>query len=427
MMKLSRAAATVAVALSTTVSTLALTTPATAEGVTLTIACGAIGKELDECKIGAEAWAAETGNNVEFFSLPKPTNERLALIQQLVAAKSDDVDVFALDVIWPGILADHLVDLSDAVSEQEIGKHFPSIVANNTVEDRLVAIPWFVDTGLLYYREDLLEEHGQSVPETWDALESSARAIQDARRADGEDDFWGYVWQGRAYEGLTCSALELINSHGGGTILDTEGNITVNNAKAAEALTLAASWIGEISPDGTLNYAEEDVRGVFQSGKAAFMRNWPYAWSLANSEDSPVKGQVGVTVLPKGPDGEHSATLGGRQIAVSAYSAHQEEAIDLIRYLTSEEEQRRRALDAGYNPTIVSLYEDPELIDQNPVIADLKRIFSYSIARPSRVTGEDYAQVSNAFWTATHSVLSGEAQASEALSDLERRLSRILQ
>ena len=83
-------------------------------------------------------------------------------------------------------------------------------------------------------------------------------------------------------------------------IVDADGKITINNPQAAQALDMAKGWIGTISPEGVLNYAEEEARGVFQSGNAVFMRNWPYAWALANAADSPVKGKVGVAVLPQG-------------------------------------------------------------------------------------------------------------------------------
>src|SRR5690606_33444534 len=143
----------------------------------------------------------------------------------------------------------------------EIEAHFAGIIANNTVEGRLVAMPWFTDAGLLYYRADLLVRHGERVPETWEELAAIAGRIQRAERAAGNDRLWGFVWQGRAYEGLTCNALEWIASYGGGRIVDDEGRITVANPRAVEALRVASSWVGAISPRGVLNYAEEEARG----------------------------------------------------------------------------------------------------------------------------------------------------------------------
>jgi trehalose/maltose transport system substrate-binding protein len=392
---------------------------------TVTIACGSVGIEAELCREGAEAWARQTGNEVALVSTPPSATDRLALFQQLFAARSGDIDVFQIDVVWPGMLAEHLVDLRQHLDRAEVAAHFPALVANNTVDGRLVAIPWFTNAGLLYYRRDLLEKHGRAVPATWDALEATARTIMQAERAAGHGRIWGFVFQARAYEGLTVNALEWLASHGGGRIVEPDGRITVANPRAAAALARAAGWIGTIAPRGVLAYAEEEARGVFQTGDAVFMRNWPYAWPLANAEDSPVRGKVGVAVLPKAEGGRHAAGLGGEMLAVSRYSAHADAAVDLVRYLTSAEEQKRRAIKGGFNPTLAPLYEDAEVLAANPFFGELREVFPAAVARPSDVTGARYNQVSAAFWNAVHAVLSGEADAQAALAGLERRLIRI--
>lgn len=396
-----------------------------AEAVEISISCGAVGIELELCETGANAWAEATGNTVNIVSTPNSTTERLALYQQLLAAQANDIDVFQIDVIWPGILGTHFLDLSQ-YSDGAEADHFSAIVENNTIGGQLLAMPWFTDAGVLYYRSDLLEKHGEQPPTTWQELTATAQKVQDAERAEGDDDIWGFVWQGKAYEGLTCDALEWIDSFNGGEIVDAEGSITINNPQAVEAIDLAASWVGTISPQGVLNYDEEGARGVFQSGNAVFMRNWPYAWSLGNSDDSPVKGKIGVVALPKGGDGgKNTGTLGGWQLAVSKYSENPAEAADLVMYLTSLDEQKRRAIEGSYNPTIGALYEDADVLAAVPFFGDLYDTFTNAVARPSRVTGENYNRVSNEFWNAVHDTLSGKADATTNLASLERSLKRI--
>jgi trehalose/maltose transport system substrate-binding protein len=391
----------------------------------IAIACSALGEEQAHCRAGAQAWAERTGNTVNLISTPGSASEQLALYQQLLAAGADDIDVFQIDVVWPGILAQHFIDLSQAAGDGP-ARHFDAIIENNTVEGRLVAMPWFADAGLLYYRADLLEKHDRPVPQTWEELTETARIVQEAERAAGNGGFWGYVWQGRAYEGLTTNALEWISSHGGGTFVDEAGEITVNNPASVRALEMAAGWVGTISPPGVLNYTEEEARGVFQSGQALFMRNWPYAWALAQGPDSPVRGRAGIAVLPKGgADGSHSAALGGQQLAVSRFSAHPELAADLVMHLTSPEEQARRAIVGSFNPTIPALYDDPEIAAAVPVIAELRAILDHAVARPSTVTGAAYNRVSAAIYDAVHRVLSGRAEPQAALVRLERDLERI--
>ncbi|MGP9644939.1 MULTISPECIES: ABC transporter substrate-binding protein [unclassified Halomonas] len=405
-------------------STLSATSQAQAEE--LTISCGAVGAELTLCQQGVAAWEEKTGHSVDVVSTPNSSTERLSLYQQILSANSSDIDVMQIDVVWPGLLANHLLDLKEVLGDDPAAGHFDTIVTNNTIGDRLVAMPWFTDAGVLYYREDLLEKYGHEAPATWQDLTEIAREIKDAERAAGKDGMQGYVFQGRAYEGLTVNALEWVASFGGGNVVETDGEISINNEHAAEALDLAASWIGDISPNGVLNYTEEEARGVFQSGGAVFMRNWPYAWALAQSEDSDVRGKVGVTQLPAGGEnGQSAAGLGGWNLAVSRYSEHPELAADLVAFLTGEEEQKRRAIQASYNPTIDALYKDDEVLEAVPFFGTLYGTFVNAVARPSAPTGDAYGRVSNAFFSTSHDVLSGTKDGTQAVADLEDELARL--
>jgi trehalose/maltose transport system substrate-binding protein len=401
-------------------------TAGSAAAETVALSCGAVGLELKICQEGADAWAKKTGNQVKVISTPNSATERLALYQQLLAAKSPDIDVFQIDVIWPGILANHFIDLTGKIPAEEVAQNFKAIVANNTVGGKLVAMPWFTDAGMLFYRKDLLDAAGKQAPGTWQELTEIATELQAKARAAGNDRMWGFVYQGKAYEGLTCNALEWVDSWGGGQIVDADGKITISNPKAADAVAWAATTVGTISPEGVLNYSEEEARGVFQSGNAIFMRNWPYAWALGQAPDSAVKDKIGVAALPAGgPDGKKTGTLGGWQLAVSAYSRHPDIATDLVRYLTSREEQKRRAIEGSYNPTVESLYKDPEVLAAVPFFGSLYEVFVNAVARPSRVTGAKYNQVSSEFYNAVHQVLSKQAQAPDTLAALDKKLDRL--
>ncbi|HZH52609.1 MAG TPA: ABC transporter substrate-binding protein [Microvirga sp.] len=396
-----------------------------AQAVEISISCSALGKEYEICKQGVDAWAQKTGNTVKIVSTPNSATERLALYQQLFGAGASDIDVFQIDVVWTGTLAQHLLELTPE-ARGNIDDHLPTMIETSQVGGKLMAMPWFADAGLLYYRKDLLEKYKRPVPQTWEELTETARLIQEGERREGRGDFWGYVWQGRAYEGLTTNALEWIASYNGGTIVDAKGEITIENREAAEALKLAAGWVGTITPEGVLNYTEEESRGVFQAGNAAFMRNWPYAWALAQGSDSTIKDKVGIAPLPKGgPDGRHAGTLGGQLLAVSKYSRNPEAATDLVMFLTGAEEQKRRAIEGSFNPTIVGLYGDADIARANPFIGDLVDVFTNAVARPASVTGNNYNRVSTEFFNTVHQVLSKRAEPEQALSRLDRDLKRI--
>jgi len=329
-------------------------------------------------------------------------------------------------VIWPGDLAEHLVDLNDFGAGDVTGDMFESIVQNNTVDGRLVGIPGFTDAPMLYYRTDLLEKYGFEPPTTWVELEDQARTIMEGEQSEGNPDFTGFVWQGNAYEGLTCDALEWVASNGGGTIIDKESEtITINNPEAAAAIETAASWVGDISPVGVTGFQEEDSRAVWMAGNAAFMRNWPYAYSLGNADDSTIKGLFDTVPLPAAEGQASAATLGGWQQAVSNYSEHKQEAADFALWISSPEIQKRRMAEESLLPTIPSIYDDAELQAQYPFFATMKDVLANSVARPSTISAPNYNDVSLAFFNAVHSVLTGEANADDALAELELDLEDI--
>ena len=390
----------------------------------LTVACGPSGTDVSYCFKYAQAWAQKTGHTVRNFSPPSSVPDKLALYRQLFAAQSADIDVLQIDLVWPGLLKDHLFDLLP-FARAEVTQHFKPLIDGNTVQGKLVALPWYTDAGVLYYRKDLLAQHGQAVPQTWKQFHEVAKRIQTAERARGHSDFHGFMFQGKADEGLTCHALEWIASSGGGQVLGASGEITVRNPAAAAALDMAAKWIGDIAPLGVLNHEPEDSRGVFQNGHALFMRNWPYAWALMQKDDSPVKDKVGIAPMPGLLAQGGRSAVGGWQLGVSRYSKHPELAADLVLYMTSAAVQRERAIGGGFNPTRPDLYLDKEVIAANPHMPVLNAIISQGVIRPSTATGLKYPQVSQSVWYAAHDVLSGRMHGEEAMARLEKRLLRI--
>ncbi len=389
----------------------------------LSIVSGAIGRDIETLRANLDRFEEATGHKVSIVEMPSSTTDQFAQYRLWLSAGNEDIDVYRTDVIWAPQLADHLVDLSEAAGE-EAKAHFASIIQSQTVDGRLVALPFYADAPALYYRSDLLQEYGLEPPETWAALEAAAKTIQEGERAKGAADFHGFVFQAAAYEGLTCDALEWVKSNGGGQIVEPDGTISINNPKAAEALDMAASWIGTIAPEGVLGYKEEESRGVWQTGKAAFMRNWPYAYALSNGDDSAVKGKFAVAPLPSGEAGQ-AAALGGWNLAVSKYSDEPEAAIELVKFLTGPEAQKLRAVQNSSLPTRPALYDDPEIVAAQPIIPQWKEIFMSAAPRPSAPTKGDYNEVSKLFWDAAHATLSGEGSAEQNLARLEARLKRL--
>lgn len=394
---------------------------------TIQVAGGSVGGELQQLESAAALFMEKCPNvAIEILQMPDSTTERLNIYLQTWEAQSADIDVFQVDVIWPAIIAPHMVDMKEYLTEEEIGMYFEDMIAGQTVEGRLVAIPWFSDAPGLYVRTDLTEEYGVEIPTTWDELTVAAQTVMDAHRAaTGNEDFYGYVWQGNDYEGLTCDAHEWLVAETGETFISADGVVNVTDERWIAALERAAGWVGTISPEGVTTYQEEESRAVFQAGNAAFMRNWPYAYNLGNGEDSAVAGMFEWVPLPAG-ETRIGACLGGWQIAVSQYSDNVDAAVAVAKYLTSFEQLKARALSENGNPpTAPAVYEDAD-VAANPLMSRLGPILATAYARPSVATGARYSEASALFSAAVHSVLTGEAGAEDAMADLEVALEDLL-
>src|SRR5262249_48890210 len=142
---------------------------------------------------------------------------------------------------------------------------------------RLYRIPVRTDVGMLYARRDLLDAAHVPAPQTLSQLVDAARHLQSPPKR------WGFVWQGKQYEGLVCDYLELLEGCGGFWVDPRTRAVGLDRPEAEHALTFLVRCIHEagISPPGVTTYEEEEGRHLFQDGRAVFLRSWPYVWSLA--------------------------------------------------------------------------------------------------------------------------------------------------
>jgi trehalose/maltose transport system substrate-binding protein len=364
----------------------------------------------------------ETGIEVTRLAAPEAADEQLVLERQLLEGGAPTPDVYIIDAVWPGMLAEHLLDLRPRLSA-EAAMHFPALVANNEVAGRLVAMPYHANVGVLFVRTDLLREYGYpGPPATWGQLETMAAAIQKGERSKGRRDFWGYVWQGAPYEGLTCNALEWQASEGGGRIIEDGGTISVDNPRTIKAWERSAAWIGVISPPEVIGFREVEAEKVWRAGNAAFMRSWPSSYIPSQERGSEARDRFDITFMPGGAAGR-ADVLGENALAVSRYSRRADEAIALVRYLSRRDVQLTRSRTTSMPPTLPDLYDDPEVMKANAYYAPLKQVFlGGALSRPSSVSGRKYAEVSRAYMRAVHSVLTRQRRAAAAVAALDREL-----
>ena len=399
--------------------------PGRAGGVSLTVM-----SLVDETNAAFESealheFASKRGYRIQYVPEFGADDELLGIYRQLFKEQSPQPDICEIDVIWTATLADDLVDLGPYLGDD--AKAFaPGLLQAFTFGGRLIAIPVFMDTGLLYYRSDLLRKYGfGKPPATWDELGRMAEIIQTGERRAGQADFWGFVWQGAADKALTCDALEWQSAEGGGNIIEPDKTVCVANPRAIRAVERAASWVGTISPPGVVAYSEDDSMNVWRAGHAAFMRNWLNVYGSVRNAASPVRDRFGVALLPGGMGGR-SRVLGDTAVGVSKYSPHRDEAIAAVRYLGSAATQAARAKQAGAVPTLAALDQRPDIMDYTPLSGALSKLaMTGVVARPSVIAGKSYDQVSRAYSTAIHAALTRQAGAREALGRLQQDLVRI--
>lgn len=394
------------------------TVSARSDGAAINMVGGTVGLDHEVLQSAVNRFMiANPDVTVRILYVPEKSSNRLVLLRNFLEAQSPELDVIQLDVVWAHELAGHLLDL--AVLTESVLATDPSLLAATTVGGRLVSLPWYVTTGVLFYRSDLLSKYGfDGPPRTLTELEQMASVIQAGERAAGNDDFWGYVWQGDAYEGLTVNALEWWHAAGAGSLLERSGHISVNNPAAVSALERARAWIGTISPPAVLGFAENQAVEQFTHGQAAFLRSWQTDHAIFR--DSPrLAGRYGVARLPtEQPVGMH----GGSGLAISAYSEAPEAALRLVEFLVSDQEQRTAALDAARIPTRPALYGHPVLNLALPFLSELQPVLTGGTRRPVTPVGSLWAAVSALTFATVHEVLRGDIGAGDALVRLEEQL-----
>jgi len=370
----------------------------------------------------AKRFTKDTGIKVNVVPHPAASDQAYSDLVRNFSQKSSSIDVAMIDVVWPGAFAPYLVDLKPKLGKQS-KIHAPGIVAADTVGGKLVAMPWFGDFGLLYYRTDLLKKYGYTkAPTTWNQLFAMAKKIQTGEQKTNPS-FYGFVFQGNAYEGLTCNALEWIASAGGGHYIDN-GKASINNPRAQTILDAMRTQIGKITPRGVTSYQEDQTEHAFDNGDAAFARNWPYQYGIGATAGSKVQGKFSVAPLPHGANGKSVATVGGWQLAVSKYSKHKDATIEFVRYMTSKPVEKFDAITNSNVPTIPSLAKDKQVYKTNPYLKPATASVA-RVARPSKFLKTHYNEASKAIFQGINQILNG-TPAKSVLPSLQSKLNTIL-
>jgi multiple sugar transport system substrate-binding protein len=363
--------------------------------------------------------AAHPTQKVTPIYLPDDADDQYAQLVTNLQAHSSVYDVMSLDVIWTAEFASSGWITPISPSEFPLSQFLRPAVATATFQGHLYAVPFTSNAGLLYYRKDILAAAGVSPPTTW------AQLAYDAATVAPRYHIGGYGGQFQAYEGLTVNFAEAVQSAGGSLLGPGDATVTVDTPQARQALQFLVSgfregWI----PQAALGWNEEASRHAFEAGQLLFLRNWPYVYGDAAvpGPGNVVAGKFGVTTLP-GLHGPGSSTLGGANLAISAYSQHQSTALAFIKYLTSEASERYILVRSALPPVWAALYSQPSLVRQFPFLPVLKQAILTARPRPALI---DYNQFSLAISSAVHQALAQRQSVGATLAQLSAELRQII-
>ena len=353
---------------------------------------------------------------VKLNVLPAPTDQQHHYYLTTLGAKTREIDVMRIDTIWIAEFASAgwLESLEGCINPEDRASFIPVTEKTDVFRGHLYAIPWYASIGLLYYRKDLLEKYKLDTPHTWDELVKACLTIS------SDEHVYGYLWQGKQYEGLVCNFVEFIGSNNGGIIDDT-GRIIVNSEQNKIALDFMHDLIWEyrVSPQNTYSeLMEESSRHLFQQGKGLFLRNWTYVWNLCQ-EDPSLKDKIGVTQLPKFLGGNAASVYGGWHLAINASSKNKKQAWRLIEFLTAPEAQKELAMNLSWAPTRHALYNDPELLEKLPFLPIVELALKDVQIRPNLPY---YQWVSDILQKHINRVLSNQTGSDVALRTINAKL-----
>jgi multiple sugar transport system substrate-binding protein len=352
--------------------------------------------------------------HISLVSQPTNTDTNRATLATEISGGSSTPDVYMGDVIWPAQFGEHgfAVPLSNYLPKSYWSKFYPGLVQGATYKGKIYGSPMFQDMGFLYYRKDLLAKAHMSPPTTWQQLETDASTLVKKGYVK-----YGFVWEGDAYEGLTCNVMEYLADAGGSVANAGYTKATLDSPAGLKAVSFMRSLITSgASPSAVATFQEPQVVGAFAAGQAAFERNWDYAYdySITPATSKLTKAQVGVSSLPtfSGMSYPGYANIGGWNMYVNPHSKHLGADLTFIKWLAGTTAQTILAKQYGEISTVTSVRTSPSVVASTPTFAIAAK--AKLIPRPAGTP--NYPEVSTAIYTNVNSVLTGSSLPTSALS-----------
>ena len=361
--------------------------------------------------------------NVTFREMPSDSGAQHDAYVTALNAKSSEIDIMDLDVVWPAEFANagYVLPLDRFIERDgiDVNEYNQGALSAANFNGKQWSMPKFIDAGLLFYRTDIISE--DEIPETWDEL------IETAKANKGEEGTeFGFLMQAKQYEGLVTNAVEYISAYGG-EIVNENGEVAVNSPETIKGLQkMVEIATSDFVPSNITTFTELESHTSFIEGQSPFIRNWPYQWNLANNPDeSNIVDKIGVAPLPAGDAGS-AAALGGWMTSINKYTENPEEAWEFVKFMTGPEGQKISAIYGGLAPTLPALFEDEEILEANPFFAEEGFVKGLNSA-VSRPVAANYPEVSEIIQINVSKAIAGEITVEEAAENMQTQIEEVMQ
>lgn len=331
---------------------------------------GALQEAADRC--GRASGGRYT---IAYNKLPRAADGQRQQLVRRLAAEDDSMDILGLDVTWPAEFAEArwIREWTGEAERRASEGTLRAPLETATWKGRLYAVPYNTNTQLLWYRTDLVPKP----PTTWAGILDIARDL--ARRGKPH-----YVEiQGAQYEGLTVWFNSLVES-AGGSILNRDATAPSLGAPAVRAAGIMRDLARSPAADPSLpNQMEDQNRLAMESGSAAFEINYPFVYPSMKENNPELFRNFRWAPYPRVDTGRPSrSTIGGVDLAVSAYSRHPQLAFEAALCLRNRQNQLTNALKGGLPPTLRSLYDEQSFIKDYPFAKTVLAALESASLRP---------------------------------------------
>ena len=405
--------------------TLLLTGCGRDDGKTVVTYYGRPNEKGFESKVIAEFEKQNPDIKINYVELPENTDQKLKTINTILMARDSSMDVFIGDVVWTSLFvgAGWALELDDYISDEEMAGFAPGSASAYEYMGHKYGIPFFMDGGMLFYRDDLLRKYNKKVPKTWNELIMTAKEIM---KNEDNPNLYGFAGSWRNFEGLTCNLVEFIWSNGG-EVFNDKNEVVFDSPESIAGMKIMGDMnnVYKITPPGITNFGSGDVRSLFLNGQLIFSRDWPsFAKYAYDPKLSDFAGKIKYAMLPHGEGYKSYSALGGWGLMVSKFSKHPEQAVKFAKFRAGREVQKQEAIILNHFPAIIDLYEDKEVQEALPFAKDMLPIMLATRPRPKTPF---YSKVSAILQRQTQNVLNKEKTAATAVRDASKQIKEAIE